>query len=71
MSEPQSSVAHIRCKACMARFDVTYPRGEAVCPGCGQGWRIKWFKKGVGMIIAPTDWTRFQKASRKGAPEAS
>lgn len=65
-------LATIRCKSCMARFAVPYPQITVECPGCGQGWKIKWFKPGVGMIIAPLAWSEFQRKARKeGANQPS
>lgn len=57
--------AAIRCKSCNCRFDVPDGTKEVVCPECQQGWKMRWFRPGVGMIIAPLNWTQFQKEARR------
>lgn len=59
----------VRCKACNTRFELGGDEKYVACPSCGQQWRMKWFKPGVGMIIAPASWTEYQRKSRKEAME--
>ncbi|MBI4318640.1 MAG: hypothetical protein HY675_09135 [Chloroflexi bacterium] len=61
--------ANIRCKACATRFFVAEQQKEASCPGCRQGWRIRWFEKGTAMVIAPVSWAEYQKKARRVAGE--
>jgi hypothetical protein len=59
----------LRCKACTGRFEAVHPAPTAVCPGCGEAWRIRWFTPDSGMIIAPVDWADYQaRARRVGGP---
>ncbi|MFQ5693735.1 MAG: hypothetical protein ACE5IM_11905 [Nitrospinota bacterium] len=67
-SEPAKGIA-IRCKKCHKRCDVPPQTPEVQCPGCGQGWRIRWFRPDVGMIIAPISWTAYQTAERRTPDE--
>jgi hypothetical protein len=59
----------IRCKKCHTRFDVAPQTPEVKCPACSQGWRLRWFRPDVGMIIAPTSWTEYQGAERRELDE--
>ena len=61
-----TKASSIRCKACTCRFDVPDGEKEVTCPGCGQGWKMRWFRPGVGMIIAPLNWTKYQKGNYSG-----
>ncbi len=61
----------LRCKACTGRFEATHPAATAVCPACGEGWRIRWFTPESGMIIAPVDWADYQGRARHAPPGGS
>ena len=61
----ERKICSIRCKSCTCRFDVPDGEKEVTCPGCGQGWKMRWFRPGVGMIIAPLNWTKYQKDSKR------
>ena len=55
----------LRCKGCAGRFEVRHPTATAVCPSCGESWRIRWFTPDSGMITAPGDWAEYQLRARR------